>query len=421
MGASTGLNLTGAQEASAQASKVATAYNSSATGINLVAQNIGSGLAGQLASSLGNSNVPLGPAAFALASGIGNATASGLGLTQEKFASSNESGIEAIAGNLGLGLAMPLASRVDFGDVLNMEGGAVSSMLIQQLPNIAAAAGMGLGEGAKIGLGLDTGPQPSLSKQKRQISPTSGSVNLTKAVSSFTKGLSQSFIQGSDLTKLDLTGATNNPGLFDLQSMLHPLAAGAGAGIGMGVAIGLNLKPVDAAPIFGGNSSSTDQQTAVIAESFVQNLFSNFLGNSTAIQQAGQFLAANKPQALTSVDFAKAAEGFARGTVEGVMSAMSSVGGVKNLISGNVSADAFQNVPVLGPSKYDDSVNGSAVGFARGLSGEATILIAEVVRNLTRVPQNSSDQVSTSKRSVDEMGIGKSFLATTSTASSDMI
>ncbi|KAF2034210.1 hypothetical protein EK21DRAFT_108249 [Setomelanomma holmii] len=390
MGTSTGLNLTDMQGASAQGVKVANAYNASATGVNLIAQNFGSGVAGEILPSFQTSNISLGAAAFALATGIGNATAYGLNLTLQKALPSNDSGIEAVAGNFGLGIATPVVSNIDLQAVMNGFRATGASMFTQQLPQIAAAAGQGLGEGTRNGLGLTAPQSPSRLKQEESTGDAAAGIDIASTVSAFTKGLSQSFLTGSDLSKLNPLGGTNVTSMINLQTMLRPLAAGAGAGIGMGVAVGLNLKSAESQPTFGGNITGQDEQTALIAEGFVGNMLSNFLTNSTALQQAGSLLASSQPQFLKNVDGAKAAEGFARGTIEGVMSAMSSVGGLKNLISGQVPPNALQNVPVLQPSQFDDSVNGSAIGFARGLTGPGTILAAEVIRNLTGVTRNAT-------------------------------
>ncbi|KAF1836476.1 hypothetical protein BDW02DRAFT_238432 [Decorospora gaudefroyi] len=399
MGATTALNLSDIQEASAVATRVASAYNSSATGVNLAAQNLGYGLGGQISPSLQNTNVSLGLATYALGSGIGNGTALGLGLTQEQFAPSDGMSIENLAGNFGLGLAMPIASNLNIQSMMKSLGNILgASTLMDQIPEIAAAAGMGLGKGARDGLGLRASDQTSTRMLKRQpLNDTTDMGNIPEAVESFSKGLSQSFVQGSNLTTILCTVGTVFPDTLNFQGMLRPLAVGAGAGIGMGVAIGLNLKSADAVPTLVGNTTGDEEQTALAAESFTQNLFSNLLMNSTAIQQAQEFIMANTPQAFKDVDGAKAAEGFARGTIEGVMSAMSSVGGIKNLISGNVPFDAFDNVPVLPSTQFNDSMDGFAVGFARGLTGKATLLVAEIARNLTN---NSTVSEPMQKRSV---------------------
>ncbi|KAL6708012.1 hypothetical protein ACN47E_003446 [Coniothyrium glycines] len=391
MGASTGLNLTDAETANLHATKVAASFNASATGANLVAQNLGSGLAGQMMPSFAGFDISLGRAAFAFASGIGNASASGLGLTEEQFLPSPDSRIEAIAGNFGLGVAMPIASKVDIQSMMQSLGaGADSATLMERLTSIASAAGTGLGEGAKNALGLAAVASSTEARREKRQSATNSStdVNIAGIVEQLTKGLGESFLKGTDMAKL--MGGSGTAGLFNIQAMLRPIAAGAGAGLGLGAAVGLNLKSVASVPSIGGNITTEEQQTALVAGGFAQNLVANFLSNSTAIQQAGQFLAANPPAALKTLNPAMAAEGFGRGIIEGVLNAMSSVGGLQNLIIGNVSADAVTNVPVLVPTKFNDSLNGAFVGFARGFMGEGTILVAEIVRNLTTPPQNMS-------------------------------
>ncbi|KAG9195272.1 hypothetical protein G6011_00392 [Alternaria panax] len=405
MGATTALNLTNMEEANAIATNIATAYNASVTGANLAAQQLGSGLSRQITPSLNSNNISLGPAAFALASGIGNATAVGFGLTQERFMPSRDSSVEGVAGNFGLGVAMPIISNLDLQAMVRSLGNSSSfSMLMQRLPELAAAAGIGIGEGARNGLGLTASKSPASQNRKRQLANTTAdTTDFPGTVQAFARGLSQSFIQDSNFSTLNVGTITVFPNQTELQGMLRPIAAGAGAGIGMGVAIGLNFRAADSKPILSGNITGSDEQAALTAEGFTQNLFSNLLANSSAIQQAKQFIASNPPQAFQSMDSAKVAEGFARGTIEGVVSAMYSVGGVKNLISGNVSDTAYDDVPVLAPTQFNDSVNGSAVGFARGLTGKATILIAEIARNLTQGMSKSSDARPSRKRSIGDV------------------
>jgi hypothetical protein len=419
MGTTTALNLTDMEEANAIATNIAAAYNASVTGVNLAAQQIGSGLSRQITPSFGSNNISLGPAAFALASGIGNATAVGFGLTQQRFAPSTDSSIEGVAGNFGLGVAMPIISNVNLQAMVRSFGNSSGfSMLMQKLPEIAVAAGLGIGEGAKNGLGLTASKSPASGKQKRQsANATIETADFPGTVQAFAKGLSQSFLQDSNFSNLNIGTITVFPNQTELQAMLRPIAAGAGAGIGMGVAIGLNFKAADSKPIIGGDMTGDDEQTALTAEGFTQNLFSNLLTNSSAIQQAKQFIASNPPQTFKSIDGAKAAEGFARGTIEGVVSAMYSVGGVKNLISGNIPDTAYDDVPVLAPTQFNDSVNGSAVGFARGLTGKATILIAEIARNLTQGTPKSTDAPPSRRRSIrdvyEDLSVGKGLLSNT--------
>jgi hypothetical protein len=406
--------------AKAQASKVASTFNATATGINLAAQNIGNGLAGQLAPSLGRSgmmNLSIGPAAYALASGIGNSTAKALRLTNQEFRPSNDSSIEAVAGNLGLGVSTPIVSNIDFQAVMkNVGGSGLVASLMQQLPQIAAAAGNGFGEGAKNGLGFKQMGQAANPFGKRQTStdPLQG-IDVPGAVNQFTKGLSQSLLTGTDVgslaSSLNLTGSFG--GIDDL-NMLPALAAGAGSGIGMGLAIGLTFKSVDTTPLIAqsGNVSSDNMQTAMVAETFTQNLISNFLLNSTVLQVVGTALSNSTPELIKNADVAKVAEGFARGTIEGVSTALSSVGGFQNLLSGNFSDDSLMKVPVLDATKFNDSVNGSAVSFARGFMGEGVILIGDVLKKINQNANNTgppSFRKRTIDESADEITLGKTL------------
>ncbi|KAI1539769.1 hypothetical protein PtrSN002B_008844 [Pyrenophora tritici-repentis] len=406
VGATTSLNLTDNQEAIDLATKIATANNASATGLNLIAQQLGSGLTSAITPSLSNNtNFSFSPAAYALASGIGNATAKGLGLSTKQYLPSNVSSIEAIAGNIGLGVTGPIVANIDFQALLKSAGG---SMIMQQLPQIAAAAGMGLGEGARDGLGLTSTSAGNPGIQKRQTAGDSSTdTAFSEAVGLFAKGLSRSFVGGSNFSML-ATG-TSLTDLMNLKAMLQPLFAGAGAGLGAGVAIGLGFKAANSKPILGTNMTGDNEQTAMAAESFTQNLLANFLMNSTALQQAQKLITDSPASVFQNVDPAKAAEGFARGTIEGFLSALASVGGINNLINGTIPANAIDNVPVLKPTRFNDSVNGSAVGFARGLTGKGTILLAQIARNLTQGSQDATDPAPGQKRSeraAEEVSVG---------------
>lgn len=430
-----------------QASSIASAYNATPTGINLAVQNLGSGLTEQIASAVGGSmgsggimgavgNLPIGSAAFALASGIGSGVSSGLNLTDKRFLPSNGSSIEAIAGNLGFGVTNPIASSIDISglvkSVMMAGAGTGGGMLAGMLPQIASAAGTGLGEGAKKGFGLGGSITATPKMQKRQgkagnAQPTQPAmmqmIDLPKTVGMFTEGLSESFLTGVDLTKvmagLNLTG---NGGLMgalgtaNIQALIPALAAGAGSGIGLGASIGLQFTASDTTPTIAkssmGNFSASDMNAANAAEGFTQNLVANFLTNSTVLASLMEMLKSNQPEALKGGKFAMVAEGFARGAVEGVLNGMSSVGGVQNLIRGDFPANAIMNVPVLGRSLFDDSVNGTAISFARGLTGEGAILAAQVVRNITE----NFNLIPTGKRKrslnagVDEFGVGKTLI-----------
>lgn len=416
--------------AQAQASRVANTFNATATGINLAAQNIGNGLAGQLAPTFGKSgmmNISIGYAAYALASGIGNSTARALKLTNQEFRPSNGSSIEAVAGNLGLGLSTPIVSNIDLQAAMKSVGGSgIGATLMQQLPQIAAAAGNGLGEGAKTGLGFKKTGQYANSIKKRQTSsdPLQG-IDVPGAVNQFTKGLSQSLLTGVDVgnvaSSLNISG---NLGTMVDPRMFPAIAAGAGSGIGIGLAIGFNFKSANATPLIAQSNDvgSDDAQAAVVAETFAQNLITNFLLNSTVLETVSATISNNQPQLLKNADVAKAAEGFARGAIEGISTALSSVGGIQNLLSGNFSDDALIKVPVLEATKFNDSVNGSAVSFARGFMGEGTIMIGDILRKMSQ-KSNNTRSAPVKRRGngspINEAAIGEDIYSTPSACGTD--
>jgi hypothetical protein len=515
MGAASGLNLSDMTTIKREATRIASAYNSSATGINLIAQNLGSGVAGQLASSFSKGmaasgggglaaalpgNIQIAPIAFALASGIGNATSRGLNLTQTNFQPLGGSGPEAIAGNLGLGITTPIVSNIDIKALMSAAGAnmigssGIGASIKQMIPQIAAAAGRGLGEGVKKGLGFgpSSTPEPALPSAPEpvpssnpQVAPVPASnpsaapapasnpkaapapapasnpnavpapasnpnaapatasnpkaapatasnpnavpataanpkaapvpasnanpgvqrrqqpddplqgIDLPQTVGGFVQGLSQSVLTGVNITNLGGMFNTGNlGGMFDIKAMLPGIAAGVGTGIGLGASVGLNFKSADAAPLVAKDAgmSGDNAQAAMVAQLFTQNLVSNFLVNSTVIKDVGGQVMGNQPAFLKDISFAQAAEGFARGAVEGAMTAFSSVGGLQNLISGNFSDDSITNVPVLSPTKFDDSLNGSVVSFARGLAGEGAILAADVFKRMKQDASGAASQ-----------------------------
>jgi hypothetical protein len=381
MGAGTGLNLTDMAQSQAIAMKIAASYNATPDGINMVAQNLGSGLSAQLAPSLGNltDGTQIGMAAFALAQGIGQGTASGLNLTTQNFQPTNDTGIMGIAGNFGLGVSSPIASSIDVQKLVASAG--TNGQLMQQLPQIAAAAGKGLGEGASNGLGL---AKPITAPQRRQAPNGQDQTDIPGAVGEFTRGLSQSFLQSSDLNKaLDMIAPGASNGLnIDIMGMILPVASGAGQGIGEGAAIGLGFKADAGLTVMNGNLSS-NENTEMIAAEFAKSLVASFLANGTA-QVALANLSSGAGGLTMNIQAARVTEGLARGLVEGSINAISMVGGIENVLSGNFSLEAAMNFPPMDTSNFNDSVNGSAVAFGRGLAGEGTLLIANLITNMTK-------------------------------------
>jgi len=402
MGVETGLNLTDQNNVNAIATQAASAMGMEPTGLNLVAQNLGTGLSAQLAPALGNADtdLPIGMAAFALAQGIGQGSANGLGLTQEAFQPNNGSDYMTIARNIGLGISGPIARNLNTQQLFNQSefGGGV---IMDQLPQIAMAAGHGLGEGASKGLGLKTPVNMTSSfSRKRQAPADPNQLDIAGAVGNFTSGLSESFLQSADLSKiLDPSSLNLMPDAAGILSY----ASGAGKGLGEGVAIGLRLATASDGAVTSPETGSTGINATQerIAEQLVKGVVAGFLQNG-GTSAAGKAFNSGAGGFMKNIVLAKAAEGAARGLVEGAINGLSQAGGLQNVLSGNFSMDLPMNLASLPPTAFDDTVNGSAVSFMRGLSGEGLLLFAQY---MNAGKNGSAPPVS--KRSVDAKGVGK--------------
>ncbi|KAF2639454.1 hypothetical protein P280DRAFT_518874 [Massarina eburnea CBS 473.64] len=383
MGAENGLNLTTTSESKAQASKVASTLGEEAKGLNLVAQNLGSGLTAQIVPAFGNSTTsfPIGMAAFGLAQGIGQGTAMGLNLTQTKFLPMNSSDTMAIASNLGLGISGPIAGSIDISKAFGGFSGT-GNQLNQMLPQIAAAAGQGLGEGASKGLGFMKANMTGSPFGKRQLTAGSdpNAMDIPGAVGNFTLGLSQSFLQSADLSKI-LGGMDMSSAGFSLDATaLVSIASGAGKGVGEGVAVGLNMITATngtlTSPTTGVNGINATQEQA--AEQFVKNLLAGFLQNG-GTQFVSNTIAQQTSGLGNGIDVSKAAEGAARGLAEGTVNAFSQGGGFSKVLAGDFPKDLPMRLPALPQSPFNDSTNGSVVAFMRGLSGEGVLLAFQLM------------------------------------------
>ncbi|KAF9729295.1 hypothetical protein PMIN04_009289 [Paraphaeosphaeria minitans] len=380
MGTENGLNFTTPEESKALATKTAAMIGEEATGFNLVAQNLGSGLSGQLApslSSLGGGDLDIGMMAFSLAQGIGQGTANGLNLTQQQFPPTNGSDIMTIVKNFGLGATGPIASNIDVHGLLSQSGSTIDIM--SQLPQIAAAAGTGLGRGASAGLGLSkSGGNGTIAKRQAAIDPAQ--MDVPGIVGKFTEGLSQTFLQSSNLSMLMPGGGSG----FNLEgSTVVSLASGAGKGIGGGIALGLGVTPGNSSTTLasratGGGDLSVEQTT----EQFTKNLMASLLQNG-GIKAIGDTVTSKVGGLTSQWNIAQAAEGAARGLLEGSVSAISSAGGIQKVLKGDFPPELATNLPSLPQSQFNDSLNGSVVAFSRGLSGEGVLLISQLLKGKT--------------------------------------
>jgi hypothetical protein len=398
MGADSGLNLTTPDETKAIATKVAAVSGEESTGFNLIAQNLGSGLSGQLVPAfggIGGGGLPIGMLAFSLAQGIGQGTASGLNLTQQQFAPSKGSDVMTIVKNLGLGLTGPIASSIDVNKLVGQAGG--SSDIMAQLPQIAAAAGVGLGRGASRGLGWTKSGGMNGSVAKRQAAIDPAKMDVPGIVGNLTMGLSQSFLESTDLDKLVPSGGS---GLNFDSSALISLASGAGKGIGEGISLGLGGTAGNNTSLASRATDGGTLSAEQIAEQFTKNLMASLIQNG-GIEAIGDTVTSQAGGLMSSIDVAKVAEGAARGLVEGSVSALSEAGGFQKVLKGDFPKELATNLPTLPHTQFNDSLNGSIVAFMRGLSGEGVLLISQLFNGGT-----NSSAAPPAKRSVDA-GVGE--------------
>lgn len=398
MGTENMLNLTTPDESKAIATRVAAASGQQATGANLVAQNLGTGFSAQLAPVLNNltsGTMPFAMMAYAFAQGIGQGSANGLNVTQQKFLPTNGSDMMAIAKNFGLGVTGPLASNIGMQKLVTQAGS--SSDFMARLPQIAAAAGAGLGQGTSRGLGLARNDAPgAVAKRQAAIDPTQ--MDVPGIIGNLTLGLSQSFLETSNVSTLI---RANGGGLNLDSSSLYLLASGAGKGIGEGLSMGLGGTAANSSTALASRATSggnlTEEQ---IAEQFSKELVASLFQNG-GMKAIGDSLTSQAGALAPSVDMAKAAEGAGRGLVEGGISALSEAGGLQKVIQGDFPKDLATNLPSLPQTKFNDSLNGSVVAFARGLSGEGVLLVAQMLNK-----GKNSSATAPAKRSIDASGAG---------------
>jgi hypothetical protein len=225
MGTERGLNWTTTEQADAQARKIAAAIGKNLTGFNLIAQNIGTGFTAQLAPSIDNTSLPSGMAVFRFAQGIGQGTAMGLNLTQTNFAPTNSSEFMSVVSNLGLGIALPIAENMDVSKFLNKPSGTTHQFM-EQLSEIAVAAGQGFGEGASRGMDCMKSNASGPMFRKRSNSADPNAMDLPGTVGNFAIGLSQSFLGSVNLSEM-LTVGMNH---IDLPKVAEGAARGIAEG-----------------------------------------------------------------------------------------------------------------------------------------------------------------------------------------------
>lgn len=241
-------------------------------------------------------------------------------------------------------------------------------------PTIVGAAG-GLGSGAAQGLGLQNAVA---------VSPTGPNTAAPEVAHNAAFELTTSFLANGTLQSLQtklmsvMSMSTTN-----ITSMLGPAAQGAGSGIGQGVAVGLGLQDQNTAQApMGGD-------VAMVSRDFTFGLTSNFLANGTVEKlqaKATSLLGANSSMggvmsALKGVEVSKAAEGLARGLVDGAGQSVANMGGFQAILNGANATEVMMQAatPIFMSANFNDTTGGVATSFGQGLGGQGVTVLAQML------------------------------------------
>lgn len=281
--------------------------------------------------------------------------------------------INTVAEDFTQSLSSSFLGSIDLKGLAAQVTGNSTGMIASAL----VSAGSGLGSGAAVGLGL----------QKDTAVPVS--TDVPTIARSFAYQLSTSFLENGTLSSLQKSITSSATG--NIMAMLGPAAQGAGSGIGQGVAVGLGLQGASTAPTpMGGD-------VAMVSRDFTFGLTDSFLANGTGFKliKIASTLAGNSSSlSLQSVSVSKAAEGLARGLVDGVGDSINNAGGFQQILSGGnataIMGAASSMQLSAGSSTFNDSTGGVATSFGRGLGGEAAVLVLQAFGKEPATAPNST-------------------------------
>lgn len=316
-------------------------------------------------SSLGNGllNDLDGPALF-LGIGLGTGTTTGLNLSTAEQANAvassvaaandmNATGINGAAMNLGNGLAAAAVPLV----ASNFSQSNTTSSLRSTIAQAIFPLAQGIGNGTAAGLSIT----------ELQFTPANGT-GVGDVAGNLGLGLSESLIRSINTAKI--LNSSILSGLTNADLNLPETFQAAGVGIGQGAAQGFGVMKqttVSNAPIA---DNSFDALDAV--EAFSSGLTSSFLESadlSTVVAKLGTSPLKKNISLPTIIG------GFARGLVDGVVSATSAAGGFSKLLTGNASFSALMNPPtdVVGIG-LNNTMSGASIAFGRGLGYEGVLV-----------------------------------------------
>lgn len=381
------------------------------TGIPLIIGNLGSGLTQSLFSNIDMSKLMTGLPTGMLQSavvnagkGLGEGAAEGLNLpmntattmkmemkraAEAAAAGTNATGsglnVDMVAYGFTKSLSSSFLGAVDVQKLATqaMSGSNLSSMV----GPVLVGAGSGLGAGAAQGLGLSNAV----------VAPTTGADTAGPEVAhNFAYTLTTNFLANGTLQTLQ-TKLMSIMSMTNISSMLGPAALGAGSGIGQGAAVGLGLQDPSTA------QTPMDGGIAMTARDFSYGLTSNFLANGTVARlqaKAASLLgggsnssAGGLMSTLQGVSVSKAAEGLARGLVDGAGQSISTMGGIQAIINGANSTQAMMQAatPIFKTNDFNDTTGGVATSFGQGLGGQGVALIAQMLGMSMTMPGKMSE------------------------------
>lgn len=304
----------------------------------------------------------------------------------EAIATNQTTGLSGLALNLGSGLTSALFENINVSSLLvmdpNMPGGLLGGST-GTVGQAVLALAQGLGGGAVMGLKnaaiLAITPTVATTATTAMGMATG---NASMFNTSGINGVAGNFGQGLLMTATGSLGNVQLPSLSSLMATmgdmtmsidLQALGSGVGTGIGQGAVIGFGLQP---------DATMNVSGVGGVALGFTKGLVSSFLINGTATKIVDTFMASGGIGALlgmsnsstsapmmiggidvSSISVAKVAEGFAVGLVSGAGSSFTSL-----------------KVIAADTTNFNDSVQGGATGFGRGLGSEGA-KIAQMILN----------------------------------------
>ncbi|KAJ8066569.1 hypothetical protein OCU04_005621 [Sclerotinia nivalis] len=382
------------------------------TGIPSIIGNLGNGLTQSLFSNIDMSKImgglPTGMLQSAVVNagkGLGEGAAEGLNLPMntattmkmemKRAAEAAAAGTNATGSGLNVdmvayGFTKSLSSSfLGAVDVQKLASQAMSgsSNLSSMVGPVLVGAGSGLGAGAAQGLGLSNAA----------VAPTTGPDTAGPEVAhNFAYGLTTNFLANGTLQTLQ-TKLMSIMSMSNISGMLGPAARGAGSGIGQGAAVGLGLQDPSTA------QTPMDGGIATTARDFSYGLTSNFLANGTVSRlqaKAASLLGGGSNSstggimsALQGVSVSKAAEGLARGLVDGAGQSISTMGGFQAILNGANSTGVMMQAatPIFKTDDFNDTTGGVATSFGQGLGGQGVALIAQILGMSMSMPGTGSE------------------------------